>query len=261
MSSPAPRKGVRSRRKAARPVKPETACRDPRPFSRSSSGFRRCDKCDGCKAYKREKKQKGWKKRIAAELGYAYRGSYWIMLSASDEKMADFEANYADHLEAFIKRLKLGRVRSRRWDGFTSDGLYKIDPDPLPDIPKPRTADKRREAGFIEPQSHLAYLWITERSASGRFHIHMLLHPHPDTPLPPGAVAEAWPLGWVGVKPCGTTKKDANNIAFYLSKYLSKDAEVLHRPSNGYGKTPKFNAREKEFQRKFTEEYHAAAPL
>lgn len=235
--------GARSGYRAAvRREKPSTLCVDPRPVRQSPSGFARCGRCDPCKAHRAEVTIGRWKRRISPELRWSLGGSLWLRLSVSDEHMPAFEADPASALKGFFQKLRRGTVRARPWDGLTRDGLYRISPEPLPALPVPRTAAARLAAGFIKPQALMSFLWQLERSEAGRLHAHVLLHPHPENPLDPGAVAEAWSLGYVGVKPCGGGKKDANNIAYYLAKYIQKNGPLGRRGASlHYGKRPKLS--------------------
>ena len=84
------------------------------------------------------------------------------------------------------------------------------------------------------------YLLVTERHDSvktapelrNRPHLHMLLHEFANQPLRKSFLEQEWPYGFSSWR-----LTQGNAAAFYVSKYISKAAEVRTRASLQYGRT------------------------
>lgn len=200
---------------------------------------KRCGICENCLVVARYRERTKRARLMAAEMRAA-EVTLWVTLTLRAVEGQDVHKL----VKAFIRRLRLGRVRCRplKVDALgrsymTKRKALRFEGSRLPEVPVPRSAAKRELAGFIKGDPALRYSYVLERGEKrGRIHAHVLLHIKQAGSVPPGAIPEAWPHGWVAVRVCGTGEKDVVGLSRYLAKYVSKETGNVLRTSSKYGR-------------------------
>jgi len=180
-----------------------------------------CRKCAGC----RRAKQREWTARAIAELRVAART--WFVTFT-----------FAPHNQAAM--LYRARVASKAWASLSeSEQFHRVHLQGAREVTlfikrlKKARNDELRKAKDRR-RVKLRYMYVVEPHKSGLPHYHMLLHEcwngTPDwVEVTKRQIQAQWVLGWSS---CTLATKSR---AYYVCKYISKDAQCRVRASLKYG--------------------------
>lgn len=171
----------------------------------------RCRKCEGCLAHRRRL----WSARACDELTAANRTWFATLTVNPDNR---FLARM--HAEAMA-----GTAGHRSWLEMSCDDQFKYLVKYLN-----RELDKYfkrlRKGGAV-----LRYLLVSEKHKDGFPHFHLLIH-EPALPVTKLVLESNWRLGYSQFRLVDKSPRSA----FYVCKYLAKDAQTRVRASSRYGR-------------------------
>ena len=170
----------------------------------------RCRKCPECLEHRRRL----WTARALEETNVAARTWFGTLTVRPEDR-------FRLRLKAELKATKRG------WEPFA-----EVDPDAA--FKKIVDEHNREITLFLkrvrkESASRFRYLLVTEKHKTGDPHFHILLHEH-SVPVRKELLERQWTLGFSSWRLVHDVKS-----AFYVCKYLSKDAQTRVRASVGYG--------------------------
>lgn len=173
----------------------------------------RCRKCTGCLEHRRRL----WTARALQESNAAERTWFGTLTVRPEDR--------------FRLRMKAElRAKKRGWEP-----LAEMDPD---EAFKKVVDEHNREITLFfkrvrkESAARLKYLLVAEKHKSGDPHFHLLLHEQ-SIPVRKELLERQWPLGFSSWR-----LVQGGKSAFYVCKYLAKDAQTRVRASVRYGQSP-----------------------
>lgn len=173
----------------------------------------RCRRCTGCFEHRRRL----WTARALQESNAAERTWFGTLTVRPEDR--------------FRLRMKAElRAKKRGWEPLS-------EMDPAEAFKKIVDEHNREITLFFkrvrkESAARLKYLLVTEKHKSGDPHFHLLLHEQ-SIPIRKELLERQWPLGFSSWRLVQDVKS-----AFYVCKYLAKDAQTRVRASARYGQSP-----------------------
>lgn len=155
--------------------------------------------------------QERYKILCETELRLLGRGVKWAHLS-SDDQFAEKCAVIGKYFTDYVKRLRKGK---RHCPDCAALGIECQD-----------------EEDWHHPPADFRYLLVFEKHKDGEPHMHALIHEtSEDNPVRKRLLKHEWKVGFTKFN----VVPDDNSVAYYVAKYLSKDASARVRASQGYG--------------------------
>lgn len=172
-----------------------------------------CRKCHTCRA----KRAAQWREKARSELSRASR-TWFCTFTLSPDEQFRFKtmARVADHRNGDLFEQRTEEDKFRRVCDMIGPEITRY------------VKRVRKQSG-----APLRYLFVTEKHISGDPHFHALIHEvNAGMPLRKAVLKEQWLLGFTRFK----LVDEPRNAAWYLCKYISKEAATRVRCSLRYGK-------------------------
>lgn len=168
-----------------------------------------CRKCDGCLLHRSNL----WAARATAEIG-ASRRTWFVTLTVAPQH-----------------RFRLGLLAEKQYLRPGGETLASLSPDEqfryqCKVLSRELTLYLKR----VRKKSTLRFLAVFERHKDGFPHLHLLVHEQ-GQPVTKSAIQAQWRLGFSQCK----LVDDRPGAAFYVAKYLAKEAATRIRASVRYG--------------------------
>lgn len=169
-----------------------------------------CRKCEGCAQHR----QMLWGARGAAEI-QAARRTWFLTLTVAPEH-----------------RFRLGLIAERRWLRPGKETLADLTPmETYRILVRILSEEVTRMLKRLRKSSGpFRYLCVFEAHKDGFPHVHLLVHEN-GAAITKRSIERQWPLGFTQVK----LVDDGPEAAFYVAKYLGKEATTRIRASLRYG--------------------------
>lgn len=170
-----------------------------------------CRKCEGCLTHRRNL----WAARATDEIRLSRR-TWFVTLTVSPEN-----------------RFRLGLAAEKQYLRPGGETLADLKPDELfrlqcKVLSKELTLSLKR----MRKKARFRFLAVFERHKDGFPHLHLLIHENVQ-PITKSAIQAEWRLGFSQCK----LVDDRPGAAFYVAKYLAKEAATRVRASVRYGQT------------------------
>ena len=188
-------------------------------FSRNADLWVRCRACDACL----KARARLWAARANVELQHWPRSWFGTLTLSPDEQ---FRARVVAS-----QRLRLQGVEFEELPGDEQfrELVSSVGRDVTKFLKRVRAQAKTR----------VRYLLVSEAHKSGLPHFHLLVH-ESAAPVRKRVLQGQWSLGFSQWKLCDLA--EGKQIAWYVSKYLTKSALTRVRASQRYGNLPEFNS-------------------
>lgn len=170
-----------------------------------------CRKCEGCLRHRRNL----WAARAADEIGGSRR-TWFLTLTVSPEN-----------------RFKLGLIGEKRYLRASSETLSDLTPEELYRLQcRVLSQELTLSLKRLRKKASFRFLAVFEHHKDGFPHIHAFIHEQRE-PLTKRSIQAEWRLGFSQCK----LVDEGPKAAFYVAKYLSKEAATRIRASLRYGQS------------------------
>lgn len=179
----------------------------------------RCRRCEKCRAFRSWE----WKHRMTEELRHGVRSWYGTLTLRP-----------AEQYRVLVEGRRYTEARGVAWQSLSEDERFAIRARfALNEVSKYVKRFRKRAWG-ARGKSPMAWVAVTEKHKSGLPHFHMLVHESAMRPVTHEILSSSWGLGferWRLVRP----DEGAQEVAWYLCAYLTKDFSTRIRCSEKYG--------------------------